>query len=157
MLLQPAFAQADSSEARRNFVYNLLQTGRAQQALTQLNAVPTPTAWDQYMKGQASEMIGEPVKASQWYRAALEQDRHNDQFRSKSIANLTALCKCDEAIQVCLDGSKLATDAKKRQFYDDKAKEIERLKQAYAKGAENIARHKIEHHEQLQSAIERDK
>ncbi len=109
------------------------------------------------MKGQAFELIGQPVKAAESYHVAVTQDAQNEQFRKKSVDSYLAICKCDEAIQVCNEGSRLATDPKRKQRYDDKVKEIEKLKQNFLIGAENIARHKREHNSQLQQAMENNK
>ncbi len=113
------------SDPRHNAIYSLMQNGRAREALTQLNAVPNPTAWDFYMRGQACELTGEPVKAAEWYKTAVSQDAQNELYRTKAVNALLAVNKLDEAIQVCGDGSKLATDPKRKQRYDDKIKEIE--------------------------------
>lgn len=145
------------SDPRHNAIYALLQNGRAREALAQLNAVPNPTAWDFYMRGQACELTGEPLKAAEWYKTAVSQDAQNELYRTKCVNALLAVCKCDEAIQVCSEGSKLAIEPKKKQRYDDKIKEIEKTKQNFAIAAENIARHKREHNSQLQQAMENNK
>ncbi|MBI2809263.1 MAG: hypothetical protein HYX67_00315 [Candidatus Melainabacteria bacterium] len=150
-------APGGSSDPRVNAIYSLMQNGRAREALSQLNAVPNPSALDQYMKGQALELIGQPVKAAEFYHIAVTQDAQNEMFRKKSVDSYLAICKCDEAIQVCNEGSRLATDPKRKQRYDDKVKEIEKLKQNFLIGAENIARHKREHSSQLQAAMENNK
>ena len=156
---QSSLAQTPGNNAdpRVNAIYALMQNGRAREALAQLNAVPNPSALDQYMKGQASELIGQPVKAAEFYHIAVTQDAQNEMFRKKSVDSYLALCKCDEAIQVCNEGSKIASDPKKKQRYDDKVKEIEKMKQNFLIGAENIARHKREHSFQLQQAMETNK
>lgn len=156
MAAHQAFAQTQpgDSDPRHVAIYNLMQAGKAREALTQLNAVPNPGAWDFYMRGQACQLIGEPVKAAEWFKTAVAQDAQNDLYRTKAVDSLLLLSKCDEAIQLCSDGSKLMTDAKRKQRYDDKIKDIEKLKQNYATAAENIARHKREHAAQLQQAME---
>ncbi len=145
------------ADARHTQIYALLQSGRARDALTQLNSVMNPGPLDFYLRGQACEMIGEPVKAAEWYKTAVSQDAQNDYYRTKAVDLLLAICKCDEAIQYCSEGSKLAPDAKRRQRYENKIKDIERLKQSFVTAADNIARHKREHSSQLQQAMETGK
>ena len=144
----------DGMSSRRNTAYSLIQNGHPDQALEQLYTIAEPTGWDQFVKGQASEMVGQPVKSSLWFCAAAEREPRNDQYRTRAITSLIALTRCNDAIQLCVVGSKLATDPKKRQYYDDKIKEIKGVEQALVKGAENIAKHKAEHGDQLRAAIE---
>ncbi|HEY9731034.1 MAG TPA: hypothetical protein V6C89_03930 [Drouetiella sp.] len=145
------------SDPRHNQIYALLQAGKAHEALMQLNTVTNPGAWDFYMRGQACQMLGEAVKAAEWYKTAVAQEGQNDYYRTKAVDSLLAVCRCDEAIQVCSEGSKLAPDARRRQRYDNKIKDIERLKQSFVTAADNIARHKREHASQLQQAMETSK
>lgn len=152
-----AQAPGGNSDPRVNAIYALMQNGKARDALAQLNAVPNPSAMDQYMKGQALELLGQPVKASEFYHIAVTQDAQNDAFRKKAVDSYLAICKCDEAIEVCTEGSKISTDPKRKQRYDDKIKEIEKMKQNFVIGADNIARHKREHSSQLQQAMENNK
>lgn len=155
--LSPAQSPGGNADPRVNAIYALMQNGKAREALAQLNAVPNPSAMDQYMKAQALELLGQPVKAAEFYHVAVTQDAQNEMFRKKSVDSYLAICKCDEAIGVCNEGSKIATDPKRKQRYDDKIKEIEKLKQNFVIGADNIARHKREHSSQLQQAMENNK
>ncbi|MFN8552064.1 MAG: hypothetical protein U0103_11285 [Candidatus Obscuribacterales bacterium] len=157
--MQNVCAQSQPADAdpRHSAIYSLLQSGKAREALSQLNTVATPGPWEFYMRGQACQMIGEPVKAAEWYKTAVLQDAQNNLYRTKAVDALLAICKCDEAIQLCSDGSKLSSDAYQRQRYESKIKDIEKMKQNLAKGAENIARHKREHASQLQQAMETNK
>lgn len=157
--MQSMCAQSQPADAdpRHNAIYSLLQAGKPREALSQLNAVATPGPWDFYMRGQACQMIGEPLKAAEWYKTAVSQDAQNNLYRTKAVDALLAICKCDEAIQLCSEGSKLASDSYQRQRYDSKIKDIEKMKANFALGAEHIARHKREHASQLQQAMETSK
>lgn len=158
-VLSPVSAQTALPDAdpRHAVISNLLQAGKAREALSQLNMVTSPGPWEFYMRGQAYQMLGEAVKAAEWYKTAVSQDQQNNFYRTRAVDALLAICRCDEAIQVCSEGSKLVKDDYQRNRYDNKIKDIEKLKQNFVVGADHIARHKREHSAQLQQASETGK
>ncbi len=137
--------EGDSLTARRYLSYVLLQQGLAEDALKQMTSLANPTAFDLFMKGVAFEMTANPTTAVDWFRAAVEKDPQNTYFRNKAIDSLIGVAKYDDAILLCADGSKLATDAQVKSFYEEKMKKTKTKNDWLAKASEDQMRRKSQH------------
>ena len=63
-------ADRNNSAARRYLAYALLQRGQAKEALTQVNLVRDPIAFDLFLKGVALRMMGKPAMAADSFQEA---------------------------------------------------------------------------------------
>jgi Tfp pilus assembly protein PilF len=121
----------DSIAARRYLCYSLLQRGYPHEALTQIKVIGEPLAFDLYLRGVASEMIGEPTQAADFFRQAVDKEPTNDFFRMKAIKSLITVSKYQDAVNLCANGK--STDSKSRKFYEEEMRRAEFLERTISK------------------------
>jgi hypothetical protein len=85
------------------------------------------------MKGLAGEMIGNPFLASECYKTALLLDPRDSLVRQKAIDSLIVLSQYLQAIALCADGKKFATNRASREFFDKELAHCQELSAAIAK------------------------
>lgn len=93
--------------ARRYLAFSLMQSGNAREALSQLDALlplGSPIPFDQCLRGDVLNLLGESDKASEAYRAALEMNPKSDYVRGKLIVSLRTATKYQAATAICAEG-----------------------------------------------------
>jgi Tfp pilus assembly protein PilF len=137
-LAAKSFSQAlqsdgDNVTARRYLAYTLIKQSSPVEALNQLNQVEDPSAFDLYLKGLASDMMLHPNQAAYCYKAAVEKDPQNNEYRLKAIHALINISKYEEASVLSSDGRARALTPAQRKFYADELARTENLAAAIAK------------------------